>query len=91
MMRTPEPDSKAPTVGVWSGVSIQDAETEEVLTFTIVPPDIADPSSGKFSMGCPLVAGIMGSRAGESVKVQLRAGCKTFKILEVAPSPGKTG
>ena len=77
-------------VAVGSRVSIRDVETGEIMEFTVVTPEMADPSTGKFSMGCPLVVGIAGHGAGEAVKVQLRDGVRTFKILSVVSPSAKS-
>lgn len=75
-------------VGVWCRVIVQDVETDEKLTITIVPIDAADPFAGKVSIGAPLAAALIGHQADESVDVEVHDGTRTFRIVKVAQGAG---
>lgn len=84
MERMIETGAGLSTVGVWCRVIVQDVETDEKLTITIVPIDAADPFAGKVSIGAPLAAALMGRRTDESVHVEVHDGTRTFRIVKVA-------
>lgn len=74
-------------VGVWCRVIVQDVETDERLTVTVVPSDAADPFVGKISIGSPLAEALMGHQADESVRIKIHDGTRTFRIVKVARAP----
>lgn len=77
--------NKARKVDLWSRVAVQNAETNEQMSITIVPVDVADPAAGKVSIGAPLAVALMGHQAGESVQVGVHDGNRVFRILNVIP------
>jgi len=70
-------------VAVWSRVKFQDMETREIVSYTLVPPEAADPSAGRISIGCPLAAGLLAGWEGATLRIQLPEALKTYKILSV--------
>ena len=80
-------ENGTPKVNMWCRVIVQDVETDESMTITIVPVDAADPSTGKVSIGAPLAVALMGHQAGESVKVGVHDGNRTFRVLQVVQMP----
>lgn len=77
-------------VGVWCRVVVQDVETYEKLTVTVVPFDAADPFVGKISIGSPLAEALMGHQADESVHIKIHDATRTFRIVKVAQAPATT-
>jgi transcription elongation factor GreA len=63
-------------------MAIQD-ENGDVHEYTIVDLEEADPAIKRISVQSPLVQGLLGHVAGETVEVELPAGKKKFKILKI--------
>ena len=64
-------------------VNLEDLETEDVHTYTIVGTDEADVKAGKISVTSPLGRALVGKEAGEEVAVQTPRGVRRFAIEEV--------
>lgn len=73
-------DSDKVFIGVT--VIIQD-ESGDDYKYTIVDLEEADPAANKISVQSPLVQGLLGHIAGETVTVELPAGKTKFKILKI--------
>ncbi|MCL2390603.1 MAG: transcription elongation factor GreA [Endomicrobia bacterium] len=63
-------------------VSLQDEDGDD-YEYMIVDLEEADPSANKISVQSPLVQGLLGHKAGETVTVELPAGKAKFKILKI--------
>jgi transcription elongation factor GreA len=63
-------------------VSLQDEDGDN-YEYAIVDLEEADPSVNKISVQSPLVQGLLGHKAGETVEVELPAGKVKFKILKI--------
>ncbi len=66
-----------------STVIMEDLETNDVTTYTLVGPYEADVQSGTISVVSPLGKALIGKEEGDEVKVQTPKGIRTFEILEV--------
>lgn len=64
-------------------VTIQDEDGDK-YEYTVVDLEEADPSTNKISVQSPLVQGLLGHKAGETVEVELPAGKTKFKILKIS-------
>jgi transcription elongation factor GreA len=64
-------------------MTIQD-ENGDDYEYTIVDLEEADPAAKKISVQSPLVQGLLGHKAGETVEVELPAGKTKFKILKIS-------
>ncbi|GHT49700.1 transcription elongation factor GreA [Endomicrobiia bacterium] len=64
-------------------MTIQD-ENGDDYEYTIVDLEEADPAAKKISVQSPLVQGLLGHKAGETVEVELPAGKAKFKILKIS-------
>ncbi|MDR2351241.1 MAG: transcription elongation factor GreA [Endomicrobium sp.] len=64
-------------------VTIQDEDGDK-YEYTVVDLEEADPSTNKISVQSPLIQGLLGHKAGETVKVELPAGKTKFKILKIS-------
>jgi transcription elongation factor GreA len=84
-------------IGFGSRVEVHDTALDERVTFTIVAGDFMDLDAGHISMASPIGSGLLGARVGQDVTIQLPAGERTFKILELNTLPqqletkGKSG
>ncbi len=66
-----------------STVSLEDIDSEEELTYTIVGSTESNPDKGLISYHSPLAKCLLGKEAGDEVKVQLPLGVKEYEILSV--------
>jgi transcription elongation factor GreA len=66
-----------------STVKLENIETEEELTYTIVGRTESNPDIGLISFHTPLARGLMGKEEGEEVTIVLPNGKSEFEILEV--------
>ncbi|MCA6070559.1 MAG: transcription elongation factor GreA [Endomicrobium sp.] len=67
-------------IGVTVNLQDEDGDKHE---YTIVDLEEADPSANKISVQSPLVQGLLGHKAEETVEVALPAGKSKFKILKI--------
>ena len=74
-------------VGFGSRVEVHDPVLDEHVTFTIVAGDFIDLDAGHISMASPIGRGLLGSRKGEEVAVQLPVGERRFKIVDLVTLP----
>jgi len=63
-------------------VTLQDEDGDE-YRYEIVDLEEADPANNRISVQSPLVEGLLGHKAGETVEVQLPAGKTKFKIVKI--------
>lgn len=77
--------SKVPRdrVGLGSRVVVQDQATKGTETFDLVIPDAMDFETGQISVSSPLGRALLDRKAGDGVTVQLPAGTRKLKILEL--------
>jgi transcription elongation factor GreA len=69
---------------IGSNVKLKDLGDNEEYEYTIVDVEEADPMENKISVQSPLSQGLLGHKAGETVKVILPGGETEFKILEIS-------
>lgn len=74
-------------VGFGSKVKIRDLGMEEDFVFTITAGDFIDLDAGQVSLASPIGQGLLGAREGEEVTVQLPAGERIYKVLELSTLP----
>lgn len=74
-------------VGFGSKVKIHDMEMGEDFTFTITAGDFIDLDGGQVSLASPIGQGLLGAEEGEEVRVQLPAGERRYKVLELLTLP----
>lgn len=66
-----------------STVKVENANTEEELTYTIVGRTESNPEVGLISYHTPLAKGLMGKGEGDEVSIALPSGVQEFEVLEV--------
>jgi transcription elongation factor GreA len=74
-------------VGFGSRVEIHDLFLDEKKTITIVAGDFMDLDGGQVSLASPIGRGLLGSKKGEEVAIQLPVGERRFKILDLLTLP----
>lgn len=75
-------------IQIGAKVTLQAKGSEELYEWTLVDKENANPGDGRISVFCPLAQGILGSKAGEEVKVVLSDAVRTYRILKVeSPKP----
>jgi len=68
-------------------VKIRDVSTGDEFDFTIVAGDFIDLDAGHVSLASPIGQGLLGAQLDEEVTVQLPAGDRIYRILELTTLP----
>jgi len=74
-------------VGFGSRVKVKELSMGEVFDFTLVAGDFIDLDAGHISIASPIGRGLLGAKAGEEVTIQLPAGERQYRILELTTLP----
>lgn len=64
-------------------VEIEDINTHEVKTFTLMGPDEADPSKGSISILSPVARALLGKEEGDEIVVDAPRGKIHYEILSI--------
>ena len=64
-------------------VTLEDAETGERMTYTLVGEDEADANEGLISVTSPVGRALLGKEPGDNVQVRVPKGTRELEILEV--------
>jgi transcription elongation factor GreA len=64
-------------------VHIEDSETGEAVTYTIVGEHEADIKRGRISIGAPVARALIGKEVGDTVSVTTPKGKREFEVTEV--------
>lgn len=78
-------------VGFGSRVTLKDLEHKQELTFTLVAGDFMDLEGGHVSMASPIGQGLLGTKEGESVTIQLPVGERSFEVKDLVTLPQQLG
>lgn len=78
-------------VGFGSKVRLKDLDMGEHFDFTIVAGDYVDFDAGQISFASPLGQGLLGARMDEEVVVNLPAGERRYRIMELKTLPEQVG
>ena len=74
-------------VGFGSQVTIHDIDMGEDFTFTITVGDFIDLDGGQVSLASPIGRGLLGTQEGEEVTIQLPAGERRYKVVDLTTLP----
>ncbi len=74
-----------------SRVTVQDIETGEYSTYTLVFPAAADAAQDKISILAPIGTAIIGYRVGDEVEWKVPAGVRKLKVTEIIYQPEAAG
>ena len=73
--------------GFGSKLRVHDLALDREVTFTIVAGDYMDLEAGHISLDSPIGRGLLGSRQGDELTIQLPVGERRFKVLELTTLP----
>ena len=73
--------------GFGSKLRVHDLALDREVTFTIVAGDYMDLEAGHISLDSPIGRGLLGSREGDELTIQLPVGERRFKVLELTTLP----
>jgi transcription elongation factor GreA len=77
----------ADRAGFGSWLKVREKSSKEEYEYTITAGDFMDLDAGHISMASPLAKGLMGSKEGDEVVVQLPAGERVLEVLELKTLP----
>ena len=84
-------DSKGQTpdkVRFGATVKLEDIESGDELTYTIVGEDEADAKLGRISVTSPVARALMSKEVGDEVQVKVPKGQRELEVLEIAFTDG---
>ena len=87
----PSKDIPPDVVTMRSQVRLQDLDTEEDLTYSIVFPMEANFEEGKISILAPLATALLGNRRGDTIEFQAPSRLRRLKIEEILYQPESAG
>ena len=74
---------EAGKVHILSKVKIKNLKNKKIFDYLLVSPEEADFQEGKISITSPVGKGLLGTKAGDKVKIQAPAGILDYEIIEV--------
>ena len=74
-------------VGFGSTVTIHDIDMGEDFTFTITVGDFIDLDGGQVSLASPIGRGLLGTKEGEEVTIQLPVGERRYRVVDLTTLP----
>ena len=69
--------------GLGSTVTVLDLDKDEEVTYNLVTSEEADVASGRVSTSSPIGKGLLGKKAGDTVKIQIPGGAREMEVLKV--------
>ncbi len=73
-------------VSFGSTVRVMNLDLDEEETFILVGATSADPDNGKIPVTSPLGQGLLGTKVGQEVAIEVPGGIENFKILDISVS-----
>lgn len=64
-------------------VDLEDTDTGEKVTYTILGEEESDVSQGTISVGSPVARALLGKAVGDAVTVRVPKGMRQFEVLEI--------
>jgi transcription elongation factor GreA len=74
---------KKDEVSFGATVKVLDLDFDDEEEFTLVGAGEDDPDNGRIQVTSPLAQGLIGSKVGQKVEIEVPAGKLKFKILEI--------
>ncbi|MBQ3058883.1 MAG: transcription elongation factor GreA [Desulfovibrio sp.] len=71
-------------------VEVEDVDSGESKTFTILGPDEADPGCGSISFMSPVGQALLGKEEGDEVTITIPRGTVTYEIISITFQGSKT-
>ncbi len=79
-----DPSGQAPDqVRFGLTVKLEDVETGEKVTYTILGEEESDAANGRISVTSPVARALLGKEVGDSVTVRVPKGSRSFEILQI--------
>lgn len=79
-----DPSGQAPDqVRFGLTVELEDVETGEKVTYTILGEEESDAANGRISVTSPVARALLGKEVGASVTVRVPKGTREFEILQI--------
>ena len=79
-----DPSGQAPDqVRFGLTVELEDVETGEKVTYTILGEEESDAANGRISVTSPVARALLGKGVGDSVTVRVPKGTREFEILQI--------
>jgi len=69
-------------INISAKVYLENLKNKEKMTYYLVSADESDFAKNKISITCPVGKGLIGHKAGETIKVQVPAGLLEYKIIK---------
>ncbi|MDD4509107.1 MAG: transcription elongation factor GreA [Eubacteriaceae bacterium] len=76
-------DVRTDTVGVGSFVKVHDLEFDEVIEYQIVGSAESDIKNQKLSNESPVGKGLIGSKVGQTVEIEIPSGSAKYEVLDI--------
>lgn len=70
-------------ISLGTTVKLWDAEMEEIVEYSIVGAEEADPFSGKVSNESPVGAALINAAKGDTVEIEVPAGVVSYKVMNI--------
>lgn len=64
-------------------VALEDTETGDRVTYTILGEEESDVANGRISVASPVARALLGKAVGDSVTVRVPKGVRTLEVLEI--------
>jgi len=64
-------------------VVLEDTDSGDAVSYTLVGEDESDVASGLISVASPVARALLGKAEGDEVKVRVPKGTRTFEVLEI--------
>ncbi|CAA6811246.1 MAG: Transcription elongation factor GreA [uncultured Campylobacterales bacterium] len=66
-----------------STIELEDLDTEELITYTIVGVSQSDPELNRISINTPLASALMNKKEGADLELKLPSGNKEYEIIKI--------
>ena len=76
-------DQSADSVRFGVTVTLEDSDTGDTASYTIVGEDETDVGNGRISVTSPVAKALIGKAVGDSVTVRVPKGTREFEVLEI--------
>ena len=71
-------------VSIGTTVEVENTATGDVIRYSLVGADEADPYEFKISTESPIGAGLVGATVGQTVQIEVPMGIVTYKVLDIS-------
>ena len=72
------------TVLIGAIVKLKDLDSDEEITYSLVPHDEANFDENKISINSPIAKGLLGLKVGGTANIKIPAGTLKYKVLKIS-------